>query len=236
MVSTVEAKNGNELPNRVGENYAYNNAVNFIERGIEFHVFTNGEFDFNSNYNDVYYDYNGRRRTRTKNFPVTRDYRGRVNTIGNASINYDRHGNVTRIGNVFMRYHRGRLTNVGSLSVRYDRGGYPIFNGNVKNNFHRNNGIQINIGNAYNYDDAYFYRKDFNRNYSKTREDKNFYYYKAKPNSKIGKKNKILKRRKPVAKKIAPRVIKKRVQKTYRKTTPKAKSGKKTQTTRSRRK
>lgn len=36
MVSTVEAKNGNYLPNNIRVNYSYNDAVNFTERGIDF--------------------------------------------------------------------------------------------------------------------------------------------------------------------------------------------------------
>ncbi|QNM86829.1 hypothetical protein H9W90_06895 [Polaribacter pectinis] len=200
MVSTVEAKNGNELPNRFWVDYSYNNAVNFVERGVEFYIFTNGEFDFNTHYNDTYYDYNGRR-TRNSGIRINRDYRGRITSIGSVFINYDYRGNVSRIGNVFMRYYRGRLTKVGNLQVRYDRGGYPNFYGEVRDNFYYDNGIRINlsIGDVCDYNDAYFSHRDFSRNYSKIREDNNYYYYKAKTNAKIGKRSKILKRRKPKA-------------------------------------
>ena len=55
MVSTVEAKKGENLPNRFRVNYySYDNAVNFVERGIEFFVFTNGDFDFDINSNNYY--------------------------------------------------------------------------------------------------------------------------------------------------------------------------------------
>ena len=50
MVSTVEANNGNRLLNRIGFNYSYDNSVNFVERGVEFFVFTNGEFDFDTQF------------------------------------------------------------------------------------------------------------------------------------------------------------------------------------------
>ena len=186
MVSTVEAKNGENLPNRFGVNYySYNNAVNFFERGIEFFVFTNGDFDFDTSFNN-------------RGVRVNRDFRGRIRNVGNVFINYDRRGNVTRIGNIFIRYHRGRLTNVGNLRVRYDRWDYPVFYGNVRD-FYYNNGVRFNIsfGDVCDYNDAYFFRNDFRRNYSQFREDRNFYYYKAKPNAKIGKRSTILKRRKP---------------------------------------
>ncbi|WP_298880974.1 hypothetical protein [uncultured Polaribacter sp.] len=218
MVSTVEAKNGNELPNRFGFNYSYNEAVNFVERGIEFFVFTNGEFDFNTHYNDTYFNYG-----RDRGVRIDRDYRGRISRIGNAFINYDRSGNVTRIGNVFIRYYRGQLTNVGNLRVRYNYWGNPIFYGTVKNNYYNHNGfrINLNIGDIFNYNDAYFYRSDFRRNYSKIREDKNYYYYRANPNAKIGKRSKTLRRRKPASTilKNTPKQNTRRSNSTYRKPT-----------------
>lgn len=190
MVSTVEAKNGNELPNRIGFNYSYNDAVNFVERGVEFFIFTNGEFDF---------DYNNNLGNR--GIRIDRDYRGRIQRIGNTNINYDRSGNVTRIGNVFMRYYRGQLTNVGNLTVRYNYWGNPTFYGNVKDNYYNHNGfrINLNIGDIFNYNDAYFFRNDFKRNYTKIREDRNYFYYRANSNAKIGKRSKTLRRKKPAS-------------------------------------
>ncbi len=198
MVSTVEAKKGNDLTNSIKINYNYNNAVNFIERGIEFYVFTNGEFDFNSHINDSYYN---ERRARNNNLRIERDFRGRIRTIGSVFINYDLRGNVSRIGNIFMRYNSGRLTRVGNLNVRYNRGGYANFSGYVRDNFYYDNGIRINlnIGDVCNYNDTYFSHRDFRRNYSQVREDNNFYYYRANTNAKIGKRSKILRRRKQVA-------------------------------------
>lgn len=218
MVSTVEAKNGNELRNSIGVNYSYNNAVNFIERGVEFFIFTNGEFDFNTNYNTTYYDYNGRRVT-NRGVKIERDYRGRVRSIGNVFINYNAFGNVTRIGNVYMRYYRGKLTNVGNLQVKYNRWGNPNYYGEVKYNDGFN--INLNFGPIFDYNNAYFYRNDFRHNYSKIREDNNYYYYKAKPNAKIGTHSKMLKRRK-ISSTITKRkstIDKKRSNNSYRRPT-----------------
>ncbi|MEO9570406.1 MAG: hypothetical protein ABJH82_02410 [Polaribacter sp.] len=197
MVSTVEAKNGNELSNRIGFNYSYNNAVNFIERGIEFFIFTNGEFDFNSDYNKTYFNYNKNRNERK--IRIEKDFRGRIKRIGDANINYDRNGNVTKIGNVNMRYYRGQLTNVGNLKVRYNYWGNPSFYGNVKDNYYNHNGfrINLNIGDIFNYNDAYFYRDDFKRNYIKIREDRNYFYYRANTNANTSKRSKTIRRKKP---------------------------------------
>ena len=189
LVATTKAENNKEIPNKIRFNYSYENTVNFIERDVEFFIFTNGEFDFNTHYTS--------NRNR-KGVYITRDYRGRIERIGNSFINYDHYGNVTRIGNVFMKYYRGQLTDVGNLKIRYDYWGNPEFYGNVKDNYYHHNGIRINlnIGNIFDYNNSYFSHRDFSRHYSKIREDHNYYYYRANPNAKIGKKSKILRRRK----------------------------------------
>lgn len=190
MVSTTEAKNDQILSNQVTNAISYNiynNAVNFFERGIEFFVFTNGEFDFDTRFNN--------RRIR-----INRDFRGRITNVGNVLIRYDRRGNVTRIGTVLIRYSSGLLTNVGDLRVRYNHWNAPVFYGNVRN-FYYNNGVRFNVsfGDVCDYNDVYFSRNDFGRNYTQFREDNNFYYYRARPNANIGKRSTILKRRKPVS-------------------------------------
>lgn len=207
MTSTIEATNSKETTTNIEYNYAYENSVNFEERGVAFFIFTNGEFDFSTHYNDYYYDYNGNRVRRASNIRIYRDYRGRIVRIGNSFVNYDNYGNVTRIGNVFMRYNRGKLTSVGNLKVSYDYWGKPAFYGNVKDNYYHYNGLRINlnIGDVFDYNNSYFSHRDFSRNYSKIREDKNYYYYKANPNAKIGSRSKILRRRK-----LAPTVLHKK--------------------------
>ena len=212
MVSTVEANHGKKSSNRIGFNYSYENSVNFEERGIEFFIFTNGEFDFNTSY----YDYNSNHTSRRIN--IDRDYKGQITRIGNSFVSYDRYGNVTRIGNVFMRYYRGKLTDVGNLKVRYDYWGNPTFYGTVKNNYYNYNGfrINLNIGDICSYNDAYFYGNDFRKNYSRIREDKNYYYYRANTNAKIGKRSKTLRRRKPISTTLNNKPITRSSNTTYR--------------------
>ncbi|SDS13995.1 hypothetical protein SAMN05216503_2095 [Polaribacter sp. KT25b] len=220
MTTTVKAKTNYELPNKIEANYTYNNAVNFIEHGIEFFIFTNGDFDFNALENDTYYDYNGSRIKNNSRLRIDRDYRGRITRIENIFINYDYRGNVSRVGSIFMRYYRDRLTKVGDLNIRYDRFGNPAFYGNVRD-YYYNNGIRfsINFGDIFDYNNAYFYRSDFSRNYNRFREDANFYYYKANPNAKIGKRSTIIKRRKPASTIGRNRDIKRNSNNSYRKPT-----------------
>lgn len=218
MVSTVKANTERALINRIDVNYTYNNAVNFIENGIEFYIFTNGDFDFNQI--DAYYDYNGARINHNNHLRIERNFRGRISRIENIFIRYDFRGNVTRIGNVVMGYYRNRLTRVGDLSVRYDSYGYPIFYGNVRD-FYYHNGVRIsiNFGDVCDYNDAYFFHNDFRLNYNQFREDANFYYYRANTNAKIGKRSTILKRRKPASTILKNRDIKRNSNNSYRKPT-----------------
>lgn len=204
MVSTVEAKNGDENLNyRV--DYSYNNAVNFFENGIEFFVFTNGDFDFDT--------YRNNRQIR-----IDRDFRGRIRRINNTTLSYDIRGNVSRIGNVYMRYFRNRLTRVGQLRVDYDRWGNPIFDGQVRD-YYYDNGIRfsINFGDVFSYHHNFFNHRDFRSNYIQIREDRNFYYYRARPNAKIGKRSTIIKRRKPAATVRKNDNIRRKSNTTYRK-------------------
>lgn len=204
MVSTVEAKNGDENLNyRV--DYSYNNAVNFFENGIEFFVFTNGDFDFDT--------YGNNRQIR-----IDRDFRGRIKRINNTTLSYDIRGNVSRIGNVYMRYFRNRLTRVGQLRVDYDRWGNPIFDGQVRD-YYYDNGIRfsINFGDVFSYHHNFFNHRDFRSNYIQIREDRNFYYYRARPNAKIGKRSSIIKRRKPAATVRKNDNIRRKSNTTYRK-------------------
>jgi len=188
IISTVSAKNEDLNTNSFNNNFYYNDVINFYERGIEFFVFTNGEFDFDTSNSYV------------RGVRIKRDYNGMIRSVGNVFINYDHFGNVTRIGNIFMQYHSGRLTRVGDLRISYDRWGAPIYRGNVQD-YYVDNGVRfsVNFGRIYNYNDAFFNHGDFNRNYTRFREDRDFYYYKANPNSRIRKDDSILKRRKPAS-------------------------------------
>lgn len=219
-LATVSANNIKKSTGKIGVNYRYNNTVTFIERGVKFQVFLNGDFDFDTHYREPrYVDYHGRRSQINRGVRIERDFDGRVRRVGNVYINYDHRGNVKRIGSVYMRYRFGQLTRVGKLKIKYDRWGNPRFKGSVKrykryrnyeyeddyyDDYHNEPyynddygiDIDINIGDGWDYDHDYFYRKDFRDNYRQFKEDDNFYYYKAKPDAKVKKGRKLLKRKK----------------------------------------
>ena len=194
--ATVNANDiGTSTTTTIG--YRYDEAVTFIERGVQFHVFLNGDFEFdNPNGNRNYYDYNNRRYTRN-NIRIDRDYEGKIKRIGTNYIRYDYKGNVTRIGNIRIYYTRGLVRKVGDLKVSYNTWGDPYFYGNVHRDYY-DSGIQfsINLGSIFDYNDRYFNDYRFKNNYRKYREDKYYYYYKVKPNGKVGKRGKLIKRRK----------------------------------------
>lgn len=151
----------------------------FKERGIEFMLFPNGEFDFNtrptrSRINNTYGPPRGSYyETAERGVRIEHDNFGRVRRVGNVYINYDAYGRVKRIGTIYMSYNSFALTRVGNMRIIYDR------RGRIVNVFgfinYANNGYVYNPrGNHYsggnngddydtnygNDDDYYYYRKD----------------------------------------------------------------------------
>jgi hypothetical protein len=110
--------------------YGYNNSFIFVEDGITFSVYPDGEFDFyidqrvgvNANVNlghtqityNSGYDYNPY---------VQYDDYGAVIQVENIPIYYDYYGRVSQVGNVEIFYHNGRVSRVGGLYVYYNNRG-----------------------------------------------------------------------------------------------------------------
>lgn len=174
--------NASEIIKTSGEEkrtrFSFDEPISFTERGIEFFVFPNGEFDFNTrpddSQGDYYFKTAGKRtltveRGRPVNYGtlIEHDSFGRVRRIGNTFINYDSRDRVSRIGTVYMKYNRIALTQVGGLQIVYNRRG-DIVNtiGSVKGR--RNTGYVFNNHNNY----------DNDHNYSAS-NNSNDYYYKA---------------------------------------------------------
>ena len=117
----------------------------FIENGITFSIFENGEFDFylnsrngiNANvglgavsisYNSGY-DYEAY---------VQYDDYGAIVQIENLPIYYDSYGRISRAGDIRVRYNGQRLARVGGLYVHYNNFGlYSHYTGFV-NVYNRN--------------------------------------------------------------------------------------------------
>jgi len=163
--------------------FSFNEPISFEERGIEFFVFPNGDFDFNTRPNDSQGEYffrgAGKKGANTIaargpiNYGVLieHDSFGRVRRVGNTFINYDNFDRVSRIGTVYMRYNRFALTQIGGMKIIYNRRGDIVdMIGSIKGR--RNNGFT----NTY-YGTANNYNNSYNNDYSYN--DNDYYYYKA---------------------------------------------------------
>lgn len=175
--------------NRRGFYIDYRDAepIIFKERGIEFMLFPNGEFDFNtrpirSRTNEttgaprrVYYG------TSERGIRVEHDNFGRVRRVGNVYINYDVFGRVKRIGTIYMSYNSFALTRIGNMRIIYDR------RGRIVNVFgfinYANNGYVYNPRGNHNSggNGGYGYGDDYEDDYG---NDNDYYYYR-KDGSKV---------------------------------------------------
>lgn len=194
--------NGEDLNNA---RYRFAEPIVFIERGVEFLIFPDGSFDFNTeivnNTSTVYYRSNTRRTSvnttygapgtinrvhysspRPTGVIVTHDANGKVRRIGNVFINYDREGRIKRAGSVYMSYQRGNglLRQVGGLRVNYNRWGEIVHLTGVVNQYNTGFDNSLNTGhngnNVIGYNDVDYY-------------DDNYYYYRK--NGEIKKTKKI---------------------------------------------
>jgi len=132
-VAKASELNFTDVENRT--RFSFDEPIAFVERGIEFFVFPNGDFDFNTRPNDSQGDYffkgAGKKGSdkiierRPVNFGtlIEHDSFGRVRRVGNTFINYDTRDRVSRIGTVYMRYNRFALTQIGGLRLEYNRFG-----------------------------------------------------------------------------------------------------------------
>jgi hypothetical protein len=152
----------------------------FKERGIEFMLFPNGEFDFNTRPairprvngtsgapRRMYYG------TSERGIRVEHDNFGRVRRVGNVYINYDASGRVKRIGTIYMSYNSFAVTKVGNMRIVYDRRGRIVdvygFINHAYGGYFYNPGTNYSGGNG-GYDDG----DDYNDDYE---SDDDFYYY-----------------------------------------------------------
>ncbi|RCU57567.1 hypothetical protein DU428_07170 [Oceanihabitans sediminis] len=214
-LTTVTAAEKKSAIQKQGEDlniarYSYAQPIMFVERGVEFLIFPDGSFDFNTNLDytdgDMYYrTRTPRRRTnvnatfgapgnrvnfvassRPRGTIVTHDRDGKVRRIGNVFVNYNRYDQVKRLGSVYIGYNRmGLIDQVGGLHIRYDRHGNVIaMNGHVN---YSNQGCGI-CGHAtctVNHFDVY---NDWDDHHD---YEEDFYYYKK--NGKTIKKKKLKK-------------------------------------------
>lgn len=168
------------VPRKSLADFRNDDPIVFVERGIEFYVFPDGQLDFNTRpttSSDMYYRFKGNNNVnKTYGAPtnnrkvnygvkVAHDDQGRVRQVGNVFINYDAHDRVKRIGSVYMTYNRYSLERVGGLEIIYDRRGKIVdVVGSVKGGkgyaYNQNSNYNSSYGNDHNNndDDSYYYR------------------------------------------------------------------------------
>lgn len=135
----------------------------FVERGIEFYLFADGQLDFNTKPSSGEMYYNSGRRigmvnktyeasSYYKNYgvKVEHDNKGRVRSVGNVMINYDANNRVKRVGSVYMTYNRFALTQVGGLKIVYNNRNqivdvYGAVNGDKSYPYNQNKNNQNDI-------------------------------------------------------------------------------------------
>ncbi len=129
----------NNFNNRQG------NAFTFVESGITFSVFQNGEFDFylnqHHNFSANYYN-NGVNISFNAGYNydayVQYDRFGAVIQIENTPIYYDYYGRISQVGTININYSNGRLVRLGGMNVYYNNyGNYAYYRGYV-NRYNRN--------------------------------------------------------------------------------------------------
>lgn len=188
--------------------YNFQQPIQFVERGVEFLIFPDGSFDFNTNIENNHYDNgyyrrsNSKRRSinRTSGAPgtqvrystrrnrgviVTHGIDGKVRRVGNVFVNYNRYDQVKRLGSVYINYNRkGWLTQVGGLKIKYNRRGKIIKILGYVN--YRNRGYTAtHFGN-----DSHQDINDWDNNWN---NDNDHYYYKK--NGEVKKQKKLNKRK-----------------------------------------
>ena len=124
---------------------SYGEAFIFVEGGVEFALYPDGQFDFyfnhrstgysanvatphlnisyNSGYNyDPFVQYDDFGAViQIENVPIYYDYYGRIIRAGSVSISYNDFGRLARVGHLFLHYdHRNRFTHYTGYINRYN--------------------------------------------------------------------------------------------------------------------
>ena len=138
MASTINANNTSYSYNEYGDSFT------FVERGVTFAIFQNGEFDFYINpRNGLHVGYQGNGVDISFNSGynydayIQYDNFGAIIQIENIYIDYDYYGRVNRIGNTHINYNNGRLVRLGGLRVYYDNYGYYSYCSGYINTYNR---------------------------------------------------------------------------------------------------
>ncbi|MEM7380067.1 MAG: hypothetical protein AAF361_02580, partial [Bacteroidota bacterium] len=124
--------------------YRYNNSFIFVENGITFSVYPDGEFDF---YIDNRANFNAGIHSRNVSITfnsgfnydpfVQYDDYGAVIQVENVPVFYDYYGRVSQIGDVNIWYRNNRVRRIGGLHVYYNNRGVFDYHTGFINPFNR---------------------------------------------------------------------------------------------------
>jgi len=182
LVTATALANGIST-NRYPVNVTDAEPIEFVERGIRFFVFMDGQFDFStepSAGSDVYYRQSGRRNVnstygapaniRVEGVRIEHDAKGRVRRIGNVFVNYDAFDRIKRIGSIYMSYNRFALAQVGNLRLVYNTRGQIVdrigsVNGYCESEYGYYDNSYYGPANGATpyYNDDYYYRRGNNK-------------------------------------------------------------------------
>ncbi len=156
-LSTIHSSSLYKIKAQNGFKFSNEDPIQFTERGIEFYVFLDGQFDFNTVSNVQ----NPNESCATSSFsrpneigvPVDYDRFGRIRRVGNVFLNYDFYGRIKRIGSILLQYNQFALVQIGGLQIEYNcRGEVINFFGKIKTNecyAQSNNILQFNKNQQY---------------------------------------------------------------------------------------
>jgi hypothetical protein len=139
-VANATEKNNLSNERRVAVDFRNADPIVFTEGGIEFYVFTDGQFDFNTRSSARGNSFKPNKRGngnksygpaasfRRDNYGVNVEYdrRGNITRVGNVSIYFDSNDRIKRIGSVQMSYNHFALEQVGGLEIIYNRRGQIV--------------------------------------------------------------------------------------------------------------
>jgi hypothetical protein len=141
---TFASNNGSVSTTLYGYNDNDGEKFTFVEKGITFSIFRNGEFDFyidrrnsintNVDFGSVNISYNAGYNYEAY---VQYDDYGAIIQIEGIPIYYDYYGRITRAGDVKINYHSNRVVRIGGMHVYYNTYGYYSYYSGFINPYNR---------------------------------------------------------------------------------------------------
>ena len=139
LVGTVAQATNQKLsdkPDKIVKAYTYSQPIIFVEGGVTYHVYPNGEIDYKTplkrtrKYSSIrsrdYKTAPGHSTSRVvyNRFAVKYDAYGKLKQVGQTNISYNRFNQVRKVGSVLIQYNnRGKLAQIGGQYIYYGKKG-----------------------------------------------------------------------------------------------------------------